>query len=90
MNIDTEKAFFRDLKKITDPALKEEIEQTILTVIAAKTIKDIPKLKKVKGKKKGVSYRIRVGSYRIGVTIVGDMLTFVCCLPRKDIYKSFP
>ena len=90
MNTDPQKAFFRDLKKITDPALKEEVEQVIETVKKAKSKKEIPKLRKVQGCKKGISYRIRVGDYRIGVTIVGDLVTFEVFKPRKDIYKFFP
>lgn len=35
-------------------------------------------------------YRIRVGEYRIGVRIMGDMVTFVRVLERKDLYKYFP
>ena len=90
MNIDTKKSFFRDLKKITDPALKKEIEQIILTVAEAQTIDDIPELKKIKGYRNGIYFRIKAGSYRIGITIKENLITFKRCLPRKDIYKFFP
>jgi len=51
-------------------------------------MRDIPNLKKLNGYM--VYYRIKVGEYRIGITIVGDMVTFVKCFPRKDFYKHFP
>ena len=70
--------------------LKAEIEQAILAVESAATTQDIPNLRKLKGNKKGIFYRIRVGSHRLGVTIENDVVTFVVCRPRKDIYKFFP
>ena len=88
MRTDPKKSFFRDLKKITSPSLKEEIENAIDMVKAAKTIKNIHCLKKLKGYRN--QYRIRVGEYRIGITIEGDMVAFVRCLLRKDFYKVFP
>ena len=90
MNIDIKNSFWRDLKKIIDPTLKEQVELVILAVDKAQTIKDIPELKKLKGYKNGIYYRIAVGNYRIGVNIENDLVTFVVFKPRKDIYKFFP
>jgi len=88
MKVYPTKSFFRDVKKIINPALKLEIDQVIETVKEAKTIKEIPQLRKLKGYK--IHYRIKVGRYRIGISIVGDMVTFWRFLPRKDFYKFFP
>ena len=82
------KAFFRDLKKVRNPALKEAVERIIETVAKAPSKKDIPELKKLEGYK--VHYRIKIGAYRVGITIVGDIVTFCRFLPRKDFYKYFP
>lgn len=90
MNIDIRKSFFRDLKKITDQTVKSEIEQTILVVKNAQSVKDIPELKKLKGIKKGIFYRIKVGDYRIGIAIEGNLVAFIRCMLRKDIYRFFP
>ena len=90
MNTDRKKAFLRNLKKITDPALKAEVEQVYAVVKAAKTMQEIPHLRKVEGCKKGISYRIRVGKYRIGVTIEDGMVTFKRFGHRDNFYKSFP
>ena len=75
-NTDFRNSFGRDLKKIADRTLKAEIKPSILSVENAMTIGDIPELKKLKGYKKGIYYRIAVGDYRIGVTIEHDMVTF--------------
>ena len=88
MNTRFKPLFFRHLKKITDKALKEEVAQAIQSVEKAGEKKDIPGLKKLKGYK--IYYRIKVGNYRIGVTIEDDTVTFVAFMPRKDVYKFFP
>jgi len=90
MNTYFRSSFDRDLKKIIDPVLREEVKQAILSVENAQAKKDIPELKKYKGNKKGIFYRIKVGSYRIGVTIENNVVEFVAFKPRKDFNKSFP
>ena len=88
MNIRFKPLFFRQLKKITDKSLKVDVGQAIQSVKKADENKDIPGLKKLKGYK--IYYRIKVGDYRIGVTIENDLVTFVVFRHRKDIYKVFP
>ena len=88
MNTRFKPLFFRHLKKITDKPLKEEIAQTIQSVEKAGEKNDIPGLKKMKGYK--IYYRIKVGDYRIGVTIENNIVTFSAFMHRKDIYKFFP
>lgn len=38
----------------------------------------------------GDYYRLRVGDYRIGLEIEGEIIVFVRCLHRRDIYRYFP
>ena len=91
MNTRIKNSFWSNLKKITDPTVKAEIKGIISTVQQAATTNDIPEMRKLKGCKKGISYRIKVGnSYRIGVTIEGGLVTFVIFMHRKDIYRHFP
>ena len=84
------KSFLHDVKKIKDQVILDTIHQVILAVEEAKTLQDISALKKLKGTKKGIYYRIKVDSYRIGVTIENETVTFVVFDSRKDIYKYFP
>ena len=88
MKIRIEKSIQRDLKKIADPLVNAQVESVYLAVKAAVSPKDIPELRKLQGSKKGIHYRIRVGDYRIGVTIEGDLVTFVRCKLRKNAYKK--
>jgi mRNA interferase RelE/StbE len=90
MKSDFKKSFLNDIKKIKDKTLLERVEQTILEVEKAKTMQDISHLKKLKGNRKGIYYRITIGVYRIGVTIENDTVTFVVFDARKNIYKYFP
>ena len=88
MKLNIEKSIYRDLNKISNPKLNAQVDRAILAVKAAVTLKDIPRLKKLKGYR--IHYRIRVGDYRIGIAIEGDTVTFLRCLPRKDFYRVFP
>ena len=88
MNTLFDNSYGRDLKKIADKKRKAEIKKAVLSVRKSQTVKNIPRLKKLKGYR--IHYRIRTGDYRIGITIEGDTVTFLRCLPRKDFYKVFP
>jgi len=35
-------------------------------------------------------YRIRLGNYKMGITIIENQVTFIRFLHRKEIYKYFP
>jgi mRNA interferase RelE/StbE len=82
------KHFDKDVNKINTATILDKIEQAILDVERALTMREIPILKKLKGYR--IHYRIRVGSYRIGVEIENGMATFRRCLPRKAFCTSFP
>ncbi|MDR2928285.1 MAG: hypothetical protein LBV41_08840 [Cytophagaceae bacterium] len=90
MKTDFKASFLRHIKKIRNEHLLAKISEAILNVENAVCLQDIPELKKMKGDRKGIFYRIKVDDYRIGITIEGKLATFVVCMPRKDIYKFFP
>lgn len=62
------------------------MQETIESVEAADT--RVLNLSKLQGK--GDFYHIRIGDYRIGVSLENDVVTFVRCLNRREIYKYFP
>ena len=82
------KRFLKDISKIEDSQLKNEIIEIIEAVQNADNQFDIPNIKKMKGYKS--AFRIRVGYYRIGIFIEKDTVEFAMFLHRKDIYKFFP
>ena len=79
---------FESSKKFTEAQLKADIINVKLTVESAENIKEIKSLKKLTGYKH--YYRIRVGVYRIGVKINGDLVVFVDIDHRSNIYRNFP
>jgi mRNA interferase RelE/StbE len=81
-------SFAKDLKSIRDKALLKKVRETIEEAERAKSPSEISNLKKLKGR--GTYYRIRIGDYRLGITLAGDTVVFARFLNRKDIYKYFP
>ncbi len=88
MKIEFLSKFNHDLDKIHLKSVKNSLLHVIESAQSAQTLAEIPNLKKLKGFKS--AYRIRIGDYRIGVFIEGDIVQFARLLNRKDIYKYFP
>ncbi len=88
MTVEFRKSFERDIKKIKDKQIKERILQVIDEVEQAQDINEISNIKKLSGYDN--FYRIRIKDYRIGLYVEDDVITFVRCLHRRDIYKYFP
>lgn len=89
MNIEFTKRFqkeFRQLANISN--LAGLVNNAIENILKAKTVSEIRNLKKLTGYKD--YYRIRIGSYRIGVKITNSTVIFSVFEHRKDIYKRFP
>ena len=81
-------SFLHDLKKVKSAKLLERVRELLLDVENATILNEIPHLKKLAGAKN--CYRIRIGDLRLGVMAQDDVVEFVRCLDRKDIYKYFP
>jgi len=80
--------FLKSIQKIRSEQIKSEIIRSIENVESSNTLRAINNLKKLKGYKN--FYRIRIGTYRIGLKIEGNIVYFVDIDNRKDIYKRFP
>ncbi len=88
MKVEFKSSFAKDLKKLKEKDLKAQVRQVIELVEKARTLQEIKDVKKLKGGDR--YYRIRVGDYRVGLTLEGDTVIFVRFLHRKDIYTYFP
>ena len=89
MDLKFENSFKRDLKKIKDKNVLEEVKKMI------KNLEELNEVRNFKGNLKKLRsgknfWRIRIGDYRIGLEIEGNTLIFVRILLRKEIYKYFP
>ncbi|MEQ9377999.1 MAG: hypothetical protein RIG68_22615 [Imperialibacter sp.] len=88
MNIRIDKSFEKDAKKIKDKKVLAQLADVIEHTQAAGNITEIKNIKKLKGADS--YFRIRLGDFRVGVSIEGDTIDFIRFLPRKDVYKYFP
>jgi mRNA interferase RelE/StbE len=88
VNAEFTPSFFRDLRKLADDDVRQQVRGAILSVEAAPDIRFVPNLKKLSGG--GPYYRIRIGEFRIGLRIDADTVTFVRVLPRREIYRYVP
>jgi mRNA interferase RelE/StbE len=82
------KSFTADLKKIHDQKVLDRVRSAIEQAEEVAGPRQIANLKKLHGSDN--YYRIRVGDYRIGVAIEKDIIEFVRCLPRRELYRFFP
>lgn len=88
MNVIFRKSFVRDLKRIEDQTVLARVAEAIEQLEAAANLQEISNLKKMSGTEN--YYRLRIGNYRIGVTVEKDLVEFVRCLHRRDLYRFFP
>ncbi len=90
MNVEFTKRFRKEFRQFANVGnLAELLNNAIENSLNAKTTGEIKNLKKMTGYKD--YYRIRIGSYRIGVKIVSNnTVIFSAFDHRKDIYKRFP
>ncbi|MCY3638537.1 MAG: type II toxin-antitoxin system RelE/ParE family toxin [Chloroflexota bacterium] len=84
-----ESSFNRDLRRIRDPSLLNRVNQKIAEIKAAPNLRSIPGVRRVNAPS-GNHYRIRIGRYRLGVTVDGDVAVIVAFGHRSDIYRRFP
>ena len=81
-------SFLRDVQAIKERQLLSRIKEVIESVESANSLAEVRNLKSLKGGKN--VFRIRVGDYRLGLVVDGEMITFVRCLHRREIYRYFP
>ncbi len=83
------KSFAKDLRRHKkNPELMGQIRKIIEKVEQAEAVTELTQLKQLKAD--GRFFRIRIGDYRIGITVEDDEITFIRVLHRKEIYRFFP
>ncbi len=88
MRIEFKASFARDLRKVRGAKLKARVREIIGLVEQASNLQAVEGIRKIKGSDR--YYRIRIGDYRIGLSVEGSIVLFVRFLHRKDIYRYFP
>ncbi len=88
MEIEFLEKFNRDLDRLMNVSTKIAVRSAITSIQDAVSLSEILNIKKLRGFK--TAYRIRIGDYRIGIFVEGDVVQFARIVHRKDIYKVFP
>ena len=88
MRVEFRASFAKDLKGVKEKGLLHRVKEIIEIIEKADSLAELSNLKKLKGG--GNYFRVRVGDYRVGITLENDTIIFVRFLNRKDIYKYFP
>ena len=80
--------FNGDLAKIRNPDLSRRIGRVIEDLKAASTITEARGVRRMTGAER--YYRIRIGDYRLGVSVEGNAVTLLRFAHRSEIYRVFP
>ena len=88
MKVEVQKSFEKDIEKISNRKLAEQVNSLIQELENCNSLLEIRHLKKMKAK--GNYYRIRIGNYRLGLKQEKKTLTLLRFMDRKDIYSYFP
>ena len=88
MNLDPSPAFNRDLRRIRDRDLQRRITRKIQELESASSISEVSGIRSMRGWEH--HYRIRIGDYRMGLAVDGNVVTLLRFLHRRDIYRHFP
>ncbi|AFZ25794.1 cytotoxic translational repressor of toxin-antitoxin stability system [Cylindrospermum stagnale PCC 7417] len=75
------------LPSAVNSCLLQKIKSVIEEVENAVSLGEINNVKKLKAD--GDYYRIRVGDYRIGIAVSGDVVIFMRILHRREVYRYF-
>jgi mRNA interferase RelE/StbE len=87
--VDYRKAFLKDLIKLPSD-IRTKIEKIVFNELKCENPYKLGYLQKLKGYKD--KYKIRIGNYRLGLTLNKSNYVIICerVADRKDIYKIFP
>ena len=88
MKVEPTRLFRRDVRNIGSADLRHRVEQIIEELIAASSITEVRNGRRMTAR--GEHYRFRIGQYRLGVTIDGDVAVLRRFLPRGELYRYFP
>ena len=89
MRIRYDPIFRRDIRRIRDPVILRRVNRKIEEIEAASSIGEVTNVRRM-NTESGRHYRIRIGRYRIGAALEGDMVVLQRLLPRDEIYRRFP
>jgi len=89
LEVQYRQAFLKDLKQLKSSASYQHIYEIAFTTLEAiDSLEEIPNIKAMRGYSD--RYRIRIGDYRIGIEVNGDVIEVMRLLHRREFYRYFP
>jgi mRNA-degrading endonuclease RelE of RelBE toxin-antitoxin system len=89
LQVEYRQLFLKDLKKLKkQPIYKKVVNLAFDILPSAEDLQNIGNVKAMKGHPN--RYRIRIGDYRVGIEVSGDLLEVMRVLHRKEFYRYFP
>ncbi len=89
MDFETSRQFDKLVFRTRDKVIKSRLKSIIEKVAETQSIDEIPNITQIVGHPG--FYRIRVGDYRIGISLEEDTIWFLYFGKRDEsIYKKFP
>ncbi|MCL1467018.1 type II toxin-antitoxin system RelE family toxin [Argonema galeatum] len=89
MEVEYRQAFLKDLKQLKSSTSYQRIYELAFTTLEViNTLEEIPDIKAMRGYTG--RYRIRIGNYRIGIEVNGDVIEVMRVLHRREFYRYFP
>lgn len=88
MKVEFSKKFLKDIEKVNDNQLKDQISEAIVMFESADKLYEINNIKKLTGHVE--AFRFRIGKYRIGFYYDGDKVEMERFVKRDNIYRVFP
>ena len=89
MEVQYRQAFLKDLKQLKSSESYQRIYAIAFTTLEninlLEEIPDIKAMRSYTGR-----YRIRIGDYRIGIEVNGDIIEVMRVLHRREFYRYFP
>ncbi len=89
MDVRYRQSFLRDLTGLKNqPVYGRIFKLAFETLPAANELREVSSVKAMKGYTN--RFRIRVGSFRIGIEVDGTIVELVRVIDRRDFYRYFP
>ena len=88
MTVEPSRQFSRDVRRLGSSQIRRRLDRTIQELIEVADITEVSGIKRLLAE--GQHYRIRIGDYRLGITMDGEIAVLRRFLPRGEIYRYFP
>lgn len=88
MIVEATRRFRRDVRGTGSAQIRSRLDQVIQELVDADNITEVTGVRRLRAE--GQHYRIRIGGYRLGITMDGETAVLRRFLTRGEIYRQFP